>query len=68
MSRRAYSEINLHITWHTKNNLPLIKAELEPKLYQFLKQKMLETPETFVHAIGGIENHVHVAVSIPSTV
>ncbi len=68
MSRRAYSEINLHITWHTKNNLPLIKAELEPKLYQFLKQKILETPETFVHAIGGIENHVHIVVSIPPTV
>jgi putative transposase len=26
---------------------------------------MLETPETFVHAIGGIENHVHIAVSVP---
>lgn len=68
MSRRAYSEINLHITWHTKNNLPLIKPEIESKLYQFFKQKMTETPEVFVHAIGGIENHVHVAVSVPPTV
>ena len=68
MSRRAYSEINLHITWHTKNNLPLIKAELESKLYQFLRQKILETLEIFVHAIGGIENHVHIAVSVPPTV
>jgi putative transposase len=68
MSRRSYSEINFHITWHTKNNLPLIKAEFELKLYQFLKQKMLETPETFVHAIGGIENHVHLAVSVPPTI
>jgi putative transposase len=68
MSRRAYSEINLPITWHTKNNLPLIKPEIESKLYQFLKQKMLETPEIFVHAIGGIENHVHIAVSVPPTV
>jgi hypothetical protein len=40
---------------------------MEPKLYQFLKQKILEAPETFVHAIGGIENHVHLAVSVPST-
>lgn len=65
MSRRAYSEINLHIVWHTKNNLPLIKPQLESKLYEFLRKKMLETPEVFVHAIGGIENHVHVAVSVP---
>lgn len=65
MSRRAYSEINLHIVWHTKGNLPLIKPEIESKLYNFLKQKMLETPEIFVHAVGGIENHIHIAVSVP---
>lgn len=65
MSRRAYAEINLHITWHTKNNLPLIKAELEPKLYDFLRKKMRETPEIFIHAIGGVENHIHLAVSVP---
>lgn len=29
---------------------------------------MLETPEVFVYAIGGIENHVHVAVSVPPTI
>ena len=68
MSRRAYSEINFHITWHTKNNLPLIETEIESKLFEFLKKKMLETPEVFVHALGGIENHVHIAVSVPPTV
>ncbi len=68
MSHRAYSEINLHITWHTKNNLSLIKGEIEPKLYQFLRQKTLETPEIFIHAIGGIENHIHIAVSVPPTI
>ena len=68
MSRRAYSETNFHITWHTKGNLPLINAALESKLYDFLRNKLRETPEVFVHAIGGIENHVHVAVSVPPTV
>ena len=68
MPRRVYSEINFHITWHTKANMPLIKLEIETKLYQFLKQRILETPETFVHAIGGIENHIHLAVSIPPTI
>ncbi len=48
--------------------MPLIKAEIESKLYQFLKQKILETPETHLHAIGGIENHVHLAVSVPPTI
>lgn len=68
MSRRAYSEINFHITWHTKGNLPLLKPEIESKLYQFLKQKISETPETHFHAIGGIENHLHLAVSLPPTI
>lgn len=68
MSRRVYSEINLHITWHTKGNLPLIKEKIEPKLFQFLKHKILETPETIVHAVGGIEDHIHLAVSVPPTV
>jgi len=65
MSDAVYSEINFHITWHTKGNLPLIKPELEPKLYQFLKQKILETPEVYFHAVGGIEDHIHLAVSVP---
>lgn len=68
MPRRVYWEINFHITWNTKANSPLIKPEIEAKLYGFLKQKILETPETCLHAVGGIENHIHLAVSIPPTV
>lgn len=67
MSRRVYSEINFHIVWHTKSNLPMIKSEIESKLYGYLKHKILETPETIVHAIGGIEDHIHLAVSLPPT-
>lgn len=67
MPRRVYSEINLHITWHMKNNQPMITEQIEPNLYKFLKSKILETPETFVHAIGGIQDHIHLAVSVPPT-
>ncbi len=41
MSDSVYSEINFHITWLTKSNLPLIKPEIETKLYQFLKHKII---------------------------
>jgi putative transposase len=64
MSEYAYSEINLHITWHTKANLPLIKLEIEAKLHDFLKHKIIETDGAFFHAVGGTENHIHLAVSI----
>lgn len=65
MSDSVYSEINFHIVWHTKSNLPLIKPEIETKLYSFLKHKIIETPDVYFHAIGGTENHVHLAISVP---
>lgn len=65
MPDAVYSEINFHITWHTKNNLPLITPTVETKLYVFLKHKIIETPEVYFHAIGGIEDHIHIVVSPP---
>lgn len=64
MSEFAYSEINLHIVWHTKSNLPLIKPAIESNLHAFLKHKIIETGGAYFHAVGGTENHVHLAVSI----
>lgn len=67
MSRNYYSEINLHLVWHTKNSLPLLTPEIEPLAHRFLKKRIIETAGAFVHEIGGTETHVHVAVSIPPT-
>jgi len=64
MSKTYYSEINLHITWHTKDNSPLITPELEPLLYGFLKDRIVTTEGAYFHAIGGIEDHGHIAVSV----
>lgn len=68
MPRRVYSEINFHIIWHTKNNSPMITDDIEPKLYAFMKRKVLETPETIFHSVGGIADHIHIAVSVPPTI
>ncbi len=67
MSRNYYSEINLHLTWHAKNSLPLLTPHVEPLVHRYVKQKIVNTPGAFVHEIGGTETHVHVAVSIPPT-
>lgn len=64
MSIRVYSEINLHITWHAKDNLPLITPAMRPKLYAYLKNKIVETKGAYFHAIGGIETHVHIGASV----
>ena len=64
MSIRVYSEINLHITWHAKDDLPLITGAMKPDLYAFLKNKIVETQGAYFHGIGGIETHVHIAASV----
>ncbi len=68
MSIRVYSEINLHITWHTKNSLRMINEQMQPELYAFLKNKIVETRGAYFHGIGGIETHVHIACSVKPSV
>jgi putative transposase len=67
MSKNCYSEINLHLVWHTKDSLPLLTPTVEPIAHRYLRKRILDTPEVFLHEIGGTENHVHVAVTIPPT-
>jgi putative transposase len=67
MSRNYYSEINLHITWHCKDSLPLLNPRVEAEAHRCVKQKIINTAGAFVHEIGGTETHIHVAVSIPPT-
>jgi putative transposase len=67
MSRNYYSEINLHIVWHCKNGSPLVTPRVEPLTHRFVRKRIIETPGAFVHEIGGIETHVHIAVTVPPT-
>jgi REP element-mobilizing transposase RayT len=67
ISKRAYSEINLHFVWHVKANVPIISTEIEPRLYRFIRSYALKTKGLIFHEIGGIETHVHIAVTIPPT-
>ncbi|NOZ40430.1 MAG: IS200/IS605 family transposase [Planctomycetes bacterium] len=67
MSRNYYSEINLHIVWHTKNSSPLLTPSIEPLAYRALRKRIVDTSGAYVHKIGGIETHVHLAVTVPPT-
>jgi len=63
MSTRSYAEINLHITWHTKDNLPLITPTLEPDIWAFVKNRIVTQENVYFHAIGGTQDHIHIAGS-----
>jgi putative transposase len=67
MSRNYYAEINLHITWHTKDSSPLLIPKVEAVAHHALRGKCINTPGVYVHAVGGIETHVHLCVSVPPT-
>ena len=68
MSVRVYSEINLHITWHTKNDLSMINEKVEPQLFQYVKDRVIQTQGAYFHAIGGTPTHIHLATSVKPSV
>src|SRR5262249_47379876 len=63
-----YSEINLHIVWHTKVSMPLLTSQVEPFVHRYLKQKVVNLPDAYFHEVGGTENHVHLVVSLAPTI
>lgn len=67
MSHNYYSEINLHLTWHAKESLPLLTPQVQGLAYRYVRQRIINTPGVTVHEVGGTETHIHLAVSIPPT-
>ncbi len=67
MPRNVYHEINLHLVWRTKENAPVLLDQIENRCWHYIVHRAVETPGVFVHQIGGMPDHVHLAVSIPPT-
>jgi REP element-mobilizing transposase RayT len=67
MARNYYSEINLHLTWHTKESAGLLTSQIAAVVHHYLRGRCISTPGVFIHEIGGIETHVHLCVTIPPT-
>jgi putative transposase len=53
-----------HIVWGTKNRLPLIRPGLEDRIFSIIIKQAAKM-NSFVHVIGGTEDHVHVLIAIP---
>ena len=68
MSDNYYSEINLHLTRHTKLSRPLLTPDIEAMTFACLREKAAALGDIYVHEIGGTETHVHLALSIEPTV
>ena len=57
----------VHLVWNTWDRLPLIRPEFERRLYRYIAAIATEM-RCEVIAIGGIEDHIHILLSLPSTV
>jgi len=53
-----------HLTWATKNRLPVILPSIEKVLYSSLAEKAHELG-IMVYAINGWTDHVHIVAAIP---
>jgi putative transposase len=59
-----YYQLFYHLVWSTKNRHPLLTPRVEPIIHNFLRAKAIGLGAT-VFALNGIEDHVHLVVSIP---
>jgi REP element-mobilizing transposase RayT len=53
-----------HLVWATTERRPLITPDLEPDLYGYIIGKA-DALGCITHAIGGVEDHIHLIASIP---
>ncbi len=59
-----YSRLFYHMVWGTKNREPFIQVEFEESLHNAIAAKSKKLG-AFVYAVGGIEDHIHLAASVP---
>ena len=64
MARNYYSEINLHVVWHTKESAKLLTPKVEAIAHHYIRGRCINTSGVFIHEIGGTEDHLHLCVSI----
>ncbi len=60
----TYSEVYYHVVWSTKGSTAAITEMIERDLYPFIRYKCREL-DAQVYALNGVEDHTHLAVTIP---
>ncbi len=60
----SYYQLYYHIVTSTKNRVPLITEQVEPFLYQYVREKAMNLGAS-VYALNGVDDHIHLVVSIP---
>lgn len=64
--RRSKIVIPLHLVWATHERLPLIHPEWQEELYSRIRLELTKL-QVDTLAIGGVSNHIHLAIRLPAT-
>lgn len=62
----TYLSLHYHIVFGTKNRAPLINADWQPRLHDYLGG-IIRGFGGFPEGIGGVEDHVHLLMSLKAT-
>ena len=68
MSHNAYYEIYLHIVWHTKGGARVLRGPIESAVHEFLRRRIMGADGTFIDAVGGTDDHIHIAAHLAPTI
>src|SRR5947199_5649837 len=60
---QSFGALYFHIIYSTKNRLPLITPEIQPRLYEYIGG-ILSGRKSALRAAGGIADHIHLLVSL----
>ncbi len=64
---RSWADVYFHFVWATKDRISLLNDTVERAVYRCIEEDARKLG-CAVLAIGGIEDHVHLAVKTPTTV
>ncbi len=62
-----YWRLLYHVIWGTKNRAPLLTQEIEKNLFGYLRGKAYAINCNII-AINGVEDHIHLAITIPPAI
>lgn len=63
---QSFVQIYVHFVFHTKNNVQLIRPEIEVELYSYLGG-ILKNNKSKPIQIGGTSDHIHILCTLPKT-
>ncbi len=68
MSAHVFHEIYLHFNWHTQDDLPLLKPDLERDVHAFIRERCARTEGAYFLGIGGTKDHIHLVVKLEPSI